>query len=95
MFFIVLFPFSAFSMLSGGSDGVIVIYDLENYSGKPQYTCKAVCTIGRSISFFNFSLCPLDGSILPSSYNVILLILYIYTTARLFVSVIVVFANAS
>lgn len=35
-------------MLSGGADGVIVIYDLENFSGKPQYTCKAVCTVGRS-----------------------------------------------
>ncbi|KAJ8413989.1 hypothetical protein AAFF_G00065870 [Aldrovandia affinis] len=35
-------------MLSGGADGVIVIYDLENGSGKPQYTCKAVCTVGRS-----------------------------------------------
>ncbi|XP_016357749.1 DNA excision repair protein ERCC-8 isoform X2 [Sinocyclocheilus anshuiensis] len=35
-------------MLSGGSDGVIVIYDLENNSKKPQYTCKAICTVGRS-----------------------------------------------
>ncbi|XP_054466725.1 DNA excision repair protein ERCC-8 isoform X2 [Anoplopoma fimbria] len=35
-------------MLSGGADGVIVIYDLENYSGNLQYTCKAVCTVGRS-----------------------------------------------
>uniref|UniRef100_A0A8C7KHJ5 DNA excision repair protein ERCC-8 n=1 Tax=Oncorhynchus kisutch TaxID=8019 RepID=A0A8C7KHJ5_ONCKI len=35
-------------MLSGGADGVIVVYDLENNSGKPQYTCKAVCTVGRS-----------------------------------------------
>ncbi|XP_061115794.1 DNA excision repair protein ERCC-8 isoform X1 [Conger conger] len=35
-------------MLSGGADGVIVIYDLENGSRKPQYTCKAVCTVGRS-----------------------------------------------
>ncbi|KAG8011938.1 Elongation of very long chain fatty acids protein 7 [Nibea albiflora] len=35
-------------MLSGGADGVIVVYDLENFSGKPQYTCKAVCTVGRS-----------------------------------------------
>ncbi|XP_013858153.1 DNA excision repair protein ERCC-8 isoform X2 [Austrofundulus limnaeus] len=35
-------------MLSGGADGVIVIYDLENYSSKTQYTCKAVCTVGRS-----------------------------------------------
>uniref|UniRef100_A0A667XAV1 DNA excision repair protein ERCC-8 n=1 Tax=Myripristis murdjan TaxID=586833 RepID=A0A667XAV1_9TELE len=35
-------------MLSGGADGVIVIYDLENYTGKPQYTCKATCTVGRS-----------------------------------------------
>lgn len=35
-------------MLSGGADGVIVIYDLENFTGKPQYTCKAVCTVGRS-----------------------------------------------
>lgn len=36
-------------MLSGGSDGVIVIYDLENNSKKPQYSCKAVCTVGRSV----------------------------------------------
>ncbi|XP_028852400.1 DNA excision repair protein ERCC-8 [Denticeps clupeoides] len=35
-------------MLSGGSDGVIVVYDLENNSKKPQYTCKAICTVGRS-----------------------------------------------
>uniref|UniRef100_A0A8C7QN81 DNA excision repair protein ERCC-8 n=1 Tax=Oncorhynchus mykiss TaxID=8022 RepID=A0A8C7QN81_ONCMY len=35
-------------MLSGGADGVIVVYDLENNSRKPQYTCKAVCTVGRS-----------------------------------------------
>ncbi|KAM8887310.1 DNA excision repair protein ERCC-8 isoform 1-T1 [Spinachia spinachia] len=35
-------------MLSGGADGVIVIYDLENYSGKLHYTCKSVCTVGRS-----------------------------------------------
>ncbi|XP_068594697.1 DNA excision repair protein ERCC-8 isoform X2 [Brachionichthys hirsutus] len=35
-------------MLSGGADGVIVVYDLENISGKPQFTCKAVCTVGRS-----------------------------------------------
>lgn len=34
-------------MLSGGADGVIVIYDLENYSGQRQYTCKAVSTVGR------------------------------------------------
>lgn len=39
--------FLLFSMLSGGADGVIVIYDLENFSGKLQYTCKAVCTVGR------------------------------------------------
>ncbi|XP_061756685.1 DNA excision repair protein ERCC-8 [Nerophis ophidion] len=38
-------------MLSGGADGVIVLYDLENFSGKPQYTCKAVCTIGRSSKY--------------------------------------------
>ncbi|CAL8251135.1 unnamed protein product [Boreogadus saida] len=38
-------------MLSGGADGVIVIYDLENYSGKLQYTCKAVGTVGRSSRF--------------------------------------------
>ncbi|XP_068521944.1 DNA excision repair protein ERCC-8 isoform X2 [Anas acuta] len=35
-------------MLSGGSDGVIVVYDLENLSRKPTYTCKAVCSVGRS-----------------------------------------------
>nr|XP_057927389.1 DNA excision repair protein ERCC-8 [Doryrhamphus excisus] len=38
-------------MLSGGADGVIVIYDLENVSGKPQYTCEAVRTIGRSSKY--------------------------------------------
>ncbi|XP_030047490.1 DNA excision repair protein ERCC-8 [Microcaecilia unicolor] len=35
-------------MLSGGSDGVIVLYDLANISRKPYYTCKAVCTVGKS-----------------------------------------------
>lgn len=35
-------------MLSGGSDGVIVLYDLANFSRKPYYTCKSVCTVGRS-----------------------------------------------
>nr|XP_060617512.1 DNA excision repair protein ERCC-8 [Anolis sagrei ordinatus] len=35
-------------MLSGGSDGVIVLYDLQNLSGNSCYTCKAVCTVGRS-----------------------------------------------
>ncbi|MEQ2298412.1 DNA excision repair protein ERCC-8 [Ameca splendens] len=35
-------------MLSGGADGVIVIYDLENHSGKQQYTCSPVRTVGRS-----------------------------------------------
>uniref|UniRef100_A0A8C1F5F1 Excision repair cross-complementation group 8 n=1 Tax=Cyprinus carpio carpio TaxID=630221 RepID=A0A8C1F5F1_CYPCA len=32
-------------ILSGGSNGVIMIYDLENNSKKPQYTCKAICTV--------------------------------------------------
>ncbi|RMC04506.1 hypothetical protein DUI87_18952 [Hirundo rustica rustica] len=36
------------SMLSGGSDGVIVLYDLENLSRKPSYTCKALFSVGRS-----------------------------------------------
>uniref|UniRef100_A0AAY5KYX8 DNA excision repair protein ERCC-8 n=1 Tax=Esox lucius TaxID=8010 RepID=A0AAY5KYX8_ESOLU len=35
-------------MLSGGSDGVIVLYDLENNSRNAHYACKAVCTVGRS-----------------------------------------------
>ncbi|OXB72699.1 UNVERIFIED_CONTAM: hypothetical protein H355_003631 [Colinus virginianus] len=35
-------------MLSGGSDGVIVLYDLENFSRKPNYTCKALSSVGRS-----------------------------------------------
>ncbi|XP_057350929.1 DNA excision repair protein ERCC-8 isoform X4 [Manis pentadactyla] len=35
-------------MLSGGSDGVIVLYDLENSSRQPYYTCKAVCSIDRN-----------------------------------------------
>ncbi|XP_017825395.1 DNA excision repair protein ERCC-8 isoform X3 [Callithrix jacchus] len=34
-------------MLSGGSDGVIVLYDLENSSRQPYYTCKAVCSVDR------------------------------------------------
>ena len=53
-------PFSLYSMLSGGADGVIVIYDLENYSGKPQYTCKAVGTVGRC----EMCLLPLEGNAL-------------------------------
>jgi len=35
-------------MLSGGADGVIVIYDLENNTKELQYTCKAISTVGRS-----------------------------------------------
>ncbi|KAF5912048.1 hypothetical protein HPG69_003322, partial [Diceros bicornis minor] len=35
-------------MLSGGSDGVIVLYDLENSSRQPYYTCKAVCSVSRN-----------------------------------------------
>lgn len=50
--------FLLFSMLSGGADGVIVIYDLENFSGKLQYTCKAVCTVGRYLG-----ICPFTNSI--------------------------------
>ncbi|XP_059031043.1 DNA excision repair protein ERCC-8 isoform X3 [Mustela nigripes] len=41
-------PVEARYMLSGGSDGVIVLYDLENSSRQPYYTCKAVCSVGRS-----------------------------------------------
>lgn len=41
--------FSIVSMLSGGSDGVIVLYDLENASRQPYYTCKAVCSVGRCV----------------------------------------------
>ncbi|XP_065518043.1 DNA excision repair protein ERCC-8 isoform X3 [Lathamus discolor] len=36
------------SMLSGGSDGVIVLYDLENLTRETSYTCKALCSVGRS-----------------------------------------------
>ncbi|XP_057258677.1 DNA excision repair protein ERCC-8 isoform X2 [Pezoporus wallicus] len=35
-------------MLSGGSDGVIVLYDLENLTREKSYTCKALCSVGRS-----------------------------------------------
>nr|XP_045745701.1 DNA excision repair protein ERCC-8 [Mirounga angustirostris] len=41
-------PIEARYMLSGGSDGVIVLYDLENSSRQPYYTCKAVCSVGRN-----------------------------------------------
>lgn len=51
--------FVLFSMLSGGADGVIVVYDLENFSGSQQYTCKAVCTVGR---WEWLHLFPVEGS---------------------------------
>lgn len=51
--------FVLFSMLSGGADGVIVVYDLENFSGSQQYTCKAVCTVGRWALLHLF---PVEGS---------------------------------
>lgn len=41
--------FIIISMLSGGSDGVIVLYDLENSSRQPYYTCKAVCSVDRCV----------------------------------------------
>ncbi|XP_072262019.1 DNA excision repair protein ERCC-8 [Pyxicephalus adspersus] len=34
-------------MLSGGSDCMIVLYDLENLTKKPSFTCKALCKIGK------------------------------------------------
>ncbi|XP_036265585.1 DNA excision repair protein ERCC-8 isoform X3 [Pipistrellus kuhlii] len=40
-------PIEGRYMLSGGSDGVIVLYDLENSSRQPCYTCKAVCSVDR------------------------------------------------
>lgn len=40
-------------MLSGGSDGVIVLYDLENSSRQPCYTCKAVCSVDRCVLKMN------------------------------------------
>uniref|UniRef100_A0A8B7WI42 DNA excision repair protein ERCC-8-like n=1 Tax=Castor canadensis TaxID=51338 RepID=A0A8B7WI42_CASCN len=42
-------PIEGRYMLSGGSDGVIVLYDLENSSRQPYYTCKAVCSVGRCV----------------------------------------------
>uniref|UniRef100_A0A8C6XPS4 DNA excision repair protein ERCC-8 n=1 Tax=Naja naja TaxID=35670 RepID=A0A8C6XPS4_NAJNA len=35
-------------MLSGGSEGAIVLYDLENFSRTPCYTCKVICSVGRN-----------------------------------------------
>ncbi|KAM4708851.1 DNA excision repair protein ERCC-8 isoform 1-T3 [Discoglossus pictus] len=35
-------------MLSGGSDGIIVLYDLANSSKSQSYTCKALCKVGKS-----------------------------------------------
>ena len=40
--------FLFFSLLSGGGNGVIGIYDLHNCGGTPQQTYPVVCTIGRS-----------------------------------------------
>ncbi|KAM4053605.1 DNA excision repair protein ERCC-8 isoform 2-T2 [Anomaloglossus baeobatrachus] len=34
-------------MLSGGADGIIVVYDLESSSQMPSYTCKALCKVGK------------------------------------------------
>lgn len=34
-------------MLSGGSDGIIVLYDLKNLTKKPSYTCRALCKVGK------------------------------------------------
>lgn len=36
-------------MLSGGSDGIIVIYDLKNLTKTPSYTCKALCKVGKGL----------------------------------------------
>uniref|UniRef100_A0A8C5QKW3 DNA excision repair protein ERCC-8 n=1 Tax=Leptobrachium leishanense TaxID=445787 RepID=A0A8C5QKW3_9ANUR len=35
-------------MLSGGADGIIVLYDLANLTKSPSYTCKAICKVGKS-----------------------------------------------
>ncbi|XP_010221305.1 PREDICTED: DNA excision repair protein ERCC-8-like, partial [Tinamus guttatus] len=43
-------PIEGRHMLSGGSDGVVLLYDLENFIRKPCYMCKAICSIGRSHS---------------------------------------------
>ncbi|KAM9329281.1 DNA excision repair protein ERCC-8 [Gastrophryne carolinensis] len=40
-------PIEGRYMLSGGSDGIIALYDLENFSRKPSYTCKSLCTVGK------------------------------------------------
>ncbi|KAG9480043.1 hypothetical protein GDO78_011844 [Eleutherodactylus coqui] len=34
-------------MLSGGADGIVVIYDLESSSQTPSYTCKALYKVGK------------------------------------------------
>lgn len=40
-------PIEGRYMLSGGSDGIIVLYDLENSSRKLSYTCKSLCKVGK------------------------------------------------
>ncbi|NP_001088973.1 excision repair cross-complementation group 8 S homeolog isoform X1 [Xenopus laevis] len=35
-------------MLSGGADGIIVLYDLANLGKTQSYTCKALCKVGKS-----------------------------------------------
>ncbi|KAM8940573.1 DNA excision repair protein ERCC-8 [Pelodytes ibericus] len=35
-------------MLSGGADGIVVLYDLANLSKTSSYTCKAICKVGKS-----------------------------------------------
>lgn len=44
----------SYSMLSGGSDGTIVLYDLENFSRTPCYTCKVICSVGRCVYLKTF-----------------------------------------
>lgn len=39
--------FECYSLLSGGGDGGIVIHDMHNTGGSPQFTYPSVCMIGR------------------------------------------------
>uniref|UniRef100_Q0V9H6 DNA excision repair protein ERCC-8 n=1 Tax=Xenopus tropicalis TaxID=8364 RepID=Q0V9H6_XENTR len=41
-------PVESRYMLSGGADGIIVLYDLANLRKSQSYTCKALCKVGKS-----------------------------------------------
>lgn len=72
-FIIIHCCYFSYSMLSGGSEGVIALYDLHNTSGDIKFTCPSVCTVGKSHrhvhkhSLLTVQWYPLDTGLFTSS----------------------------